>query len=348
MSKMILIILITTVCFLITTINTYAQEKQNTSDKEKVTFIYIHGVATPDLEEFRTDAKNLHKYFAGKTLGNYVISSDFKIVHWGGLTHQGKPGEIFKNGLIRMNTTDNHSKIKDTSDINMRLLNPIYKFFLFGDSGASNSAVAVRNFIQNYMYDIIWFTSDKNHENTVYNLIRDQINATEGKYIIVGHSFGAAISVRFLRTHVALDPDDPEYNKAYFDNCAGLITSGDLNNTVFSSILANEIETDANNLDKMNIIKFFTKNDKFWISYNHRNDIIGTGLDPLITSHNDNSPGFIIFKIKKSNYLHNFVKGFKFWDRRDGIYFAHDWILTSPKSFASSVLKAYNEAIKPK
>ena len=347
MKKYIITLVLTLFSTFIVKQTTFAQAKDQSMIPEKVTFIYIHGVNEPDPEDFQDEIDGLHKYFANKLLGKYIISPEHYGVFWGQMSKQGPGPELYKAGLLKINSDHNMSAVKKTTEIKPSLiLNPYYKFCLLGDSGSKASAVFFRNLINSYNYDIIWIASEKNHLEEIFDLMQEKIDKANGKFVIVGHSLGSVLAVSFIIHKINLDPKDPYYKKSNFDNFVGLITSGDVNNSFHSDYLAEQVLPGAYDKDKYNLIRFFIENNKFWISYNHRNDIIGIDLAPSITSYNNKGPGFIISKTNHKNFLKVWIGSLKFWDHDDGDFLAHQWLFLKPDQFAKAVLRAYNEQKK--
>ena len=326
-------------------LSTLTASCQDISSSEKVTFIYIHGVYELNSTDFEKEIGGLHKYFANKKLGNYLISSEYKGVYWGQLSRANKSSALYEDGLMRINSSHNKSSLKKTSAINPFLLfNPFNDFSIFRDDGSSPEAVFFRNLLNNYMYDYNWVVSDNSHMNQILDLIQKKIDSTDGKYVLVCHSLGGAIAVNFIMNRI-LDPSNPNYKKSNYDNFAGLITSGDISNNLNSSVWAKQITPEDIASDKNNFIRYFVKNGKFWISYNHQNDVLATCLAKSITSYNDIGPGFIISKVNKTFFSYKILYFCKFWDNSDEQEHAHEWMFYRPKDFANKILKAYNKQL---
>lgn len=324
----------------------YSKEKPNTSVSDKVTFIYIHGVYELNPSEFEVEIKRLHKYFANKYLGNLIISPDYKGVYWGQLPREDKSSALFEDGLLRINSSHNKSVNKKTLSPNIFLLiNPLNNLSIFRDNGSSAESVYLRNIINNYMYDFNWVMSDNSHINKIFDLIQKKIDETDGKFVFVCHSLGSVIALNFIMNRIISDPGSPYYKKSNYDNFAGLITSGDISNNFNSFIWAKQVTPEDFASNKNNFIRYFVEKGKFWISYNHQNDILATSLARNITSYNDKGPGFIISKVNKTFFSYKLAYFCKFWDSSDEIENAHEWMFIRPKQFASLILSSYSKAL---
>ena len=210
---------------------------------EKITFVYIHGVYEIDEKVFNKEVAGMHKHFENKRLGQYVIAPEYKKVYWGQLPLKGTCYELYKSGLIGMNMDHNFWKVKKTTEPKISLLiNPIYKFFLVGDMGSRSSSVFFRNLVNNYIYQIIWVIGDIQTRTQIFNLMESQISQIDGKYVIVGHSLGSAISTKFIEERVMLTQNESGYNSKVSNNFLGLITGGDINNTFLSLKFARDLK----------------------------------------------------------------------------------------------------------
>lgn len=329
--------------------NAIAAENYTRACPEKVTFIYIHGIDEPDIKVFERETDGQHRYFKGKRLGEYIIADDFRRVFWGDLPITELPFKLHSEGLKSMNMDHNVWKVKDTTNPKISLiLNPFYRIFLIGDMGSKSNAVFFRNFINNYVYQLVWTSHDVIREQKIYNLIQKQINTVDGKYVLVGHSLGSAIALRFVMDRIIMDKNDPKYNEKTCQNFVGLITGGDVNNTFQAIRWSRDVCIDNYENNNKNLIKYFVKNGKFWISYNHRNDLFATKLPPELSYHNWEGPGFITSEVKKAYPFEGIVSFVTFWDKSNGIFLSHLYMLDKPKSFANNVLKVYNKESRSK
>lgn len=313
------------------------------SDYEKVTFVYVHGIITRDPSDFEENVKKLHGYFKDKRLGKYIISDQYEVVNWRELLLQDVPLKLFEDGLIRINTDHNRLKIKRTSKPNIFLaIRPIYKLLQFSEKGSNPNAVYARNKLQNYIFNLFWLSAQAGRRDRVFDRIQEKINNINGKFVILAHSLGTPIAVRFIWERIILDSDKNKVpsNK---ENFVGLITTGDINNTVMASTWADQVLAKDYESKKPDFIKYTIDNNKFWIVYNHRNDIIATGLAHTITSFNDRGPGFISYNTNKSTLLGDIISFLKFWDRSNGTILSHSWLFNKPAEFSKCVLEAYNK-----
>lgn len=317
--------------------------------QEKVTLIYIHGVDEPEIEVFDKETAGLQKYFANKRIGKYIITQDYKKVFWGDLPINDNASKLHASGLIAMNMDHNVWKVKNTTEPKISLLiNPLDRILLIGDMGSKSNAVFFRNFINNYIYQLVWTADDMVHATKVFNIIEKQIKDINGKYILVGHSLGSAIAVRFIMDRIIPENIDNGNEKYLSDNFVGLLTSGDVNNTFQAVRWSKELETQEYEQNKNNFVRYFIDNDKFWISYNHRNDLFATKLPPELSSHNNEGKGFIISKTKKAYPFEGLISTMMFWDKSNGMFLSHLYMLDKPKSYVTNVLKIYNESAQKK
>lgn len=308
------------------------------TDKE-VTLIYIPGILAVDSDETEKDIRSLHKHFANKKLGEYTISPEYKMILWGGIPRSCQTYKLFQDGLVGINTEHNNSKCKETYEAKLSLLlSPICRFLLIQDSGSSAHAVFWRNYLHNHLYDVIWYLMNDTNGNQIFDLIQDEINETDGNFVIFGNSFGAIVALDFVLNRIALSEDISNQ-----ENFVGLITTADASNTVFSPVWSSRFLPEEYELKSKKFIDYIVKNKKFWISYNHRSDIISSGLAPKLTANNGEGEGFIIGKINKTRPLFNYIRALKFWDKTDGLLQSHNWCFHRPKEFSTKVLDAYNE-----
>ncbi|MFA6990149.1 MAG: hypothetical protein WC197_08785, partial [Candidatus Gastranaerophilaceae bacterium] len=217
----------------------------------------------------------------------------------------------------------------------------------FMDNGSSPNAIYIRNLFNKYIIDLIWVCNDYSHLNQIFDRLQDKINNTDGKFVIVGHSLGSLIAVNFVMDRI-LHPDNPKCKKSNYNNFLGLITSGDITNVFDASIWNEQVKPENFEHNKNNFIRYIVKNDKFWISYNHYNDIFATCLASKITSYNNQGSGFIVSKVYKTDLLNKVIDFFEFWDYTDSEIMAHEWMYISPNIFTRLVLKAYNNGKKQK
>jgi len=309
------------------------------SDNE-VTFIYIPGILAVNPISTENNVISLHKHFANKKLGEYTVLPEYKIILWGDIPRDGESYEIFKDGLIDINTEHNKSKCKETYEAKTSLLlNPIYRFLLIQDSGSSANAVYWRNSVHNHLFDIAWYLFNEANKEQIFKLIQEKIDETDGKFVLIGNSFGAVVALDFVLNKVVLDAS----KRSNQENFLGLITTADATNTVFAPVFSNQFNPDESKDKRKKFIDYFVINRKFWISYNHRSDIISTGLSPILTSYNDEGEGFIVSKINKAGPLYNFIHAFKFWNRNNGLLESHNWCFHNPKEFTNKVLGVYKE-----
>lgn len=312
----------------------------DTIDK-KVTFIYIPGILSVNPEKTENDVKTLHGHFANKKLGEYIISPEYKIAGWGQIPREGYTYELFQDGLIYINTRHNKSTSKKTSETKLYLLlNPIYRFLLLGDSGSSANAVYWRNYLHNHLYDIVWYFLNENNKKEIFSIIQEKINESEGDFVLVGNSFGVIAALDFVLNNIIPDNQTNKFNQEKF---AGLITTADGSNTVFAPVWFNQVCHEDYQYTENNFIRYFVENDKFWISLNHRSDILSTGIAPIITSYNGKGDGFIASEINQTGPLKNFILAFRFWDRSDSLLQSHNWCFHKPKEFTSEILRIYKE-----
>lgn len=313
--------------------NVYAQ-----TTSEEVTFIYIPGILSVNPEDYEKEAKSLHKYLANKKLGKYRISEDYKISHWGNIPREDLTFEIFKEGLVCANSRNNESACKKTWESNPSLLlNPINRFFLIGDSGSSAQAVFWRNYIHNHIYDVVWYFSNNKNKEKIFEIIQDKISESNNKFILIGNSFGAVIALDFVIEKVI--PDNLNSKKF-----VGVITTGDPNNTVFAPVWNNQLSSEKSQHETF--AEYFVNNNKFWISYNHRSDILTTGIAPAITLNNCKGNGFIVSEANHASPLENFILAYKFWDRTNGLLKSHNWCFHKPEQFSDGLLEIFRRNSK--
>ena len=331
---------LTFVCFLFCQMATFAVSQ---APSEKVTFIYIHGVYEVDPKVFDKEVVSLHKHFANKRLGNYVISPEYKKIYWGDMPLSETSYKLFSSGLMAINTENNVWKVKATTDPKISLLlNPINRMFLVGDMGSKSNAVFFRNFINNYVYQLVWVIADVVGHNTIFDKIESQIDSVDGKYVIVAHSLGSAISTKFIMERVMLNPGEKFYNPRVSNNFAGLITGGDVNNTFLAVKLARDLNGEKISENEKNFARYFADNGKFWISYNHRNDLFATKLPEQITSYKNIPNSGIVSVVNKEFPFEAFVDFFRVGDSNNNIFEAHQFMFSRPKDFAKGVLLAYS------
>lgn len=337
------------VIILISGVNSACYATSTCDKQSEVTFIYIHGVCELDEPLFNSNVRQLHSQFSGKKLGNYVISANYKKIYWGHLPFEGKSYQVFKQGLLEMNTEHNFWKVKRTVDPKLSLLlNPINRLFLIGDMGSKSNAVFFRNFINNYIYQLGWVLFDVNNSNVIFDMFQKKIEEIDGKYVIVAHSLGSAISSEFVRERVLLNVEDEMYEPKVKDNFVGLITSGDVNNTFRAIKFANELQTPKDEPEFEILAKYFSNNDKFWISYNHRNDLFATKIASQVTEYTSGFNFGIVSEVNKEFPFQAFVDFLKVKDRNGNIFEAHQYMFKQPKSFANGVLKIYDKNFNKK
>lgn len=319
------------------------------SNCEKVTIIYIHGIYEIEKTVFERQTNTLHKYFANKKLGRYVINENFKRVYWGDLPPADEAYKIHASGLKAMNMDHNRWRVKNTTKPKPSLvLNPFVKYCLVGDFGSKSSAVFLRNIINNYIYEMVWLVDDLENKNKIYGLIEKKIEEINGKYILVGYSVGSVIAARFIMDRIVPEHLENSPKKYMSDNFIGLITGGDVNNSIQSITWNKELKKSNYEQNQNNFIKYFIENDKFWISYNHRNDIFSTKLSTELGSHNIEGNGFIISETKKGYPFEGIVNAIAIWDRGNKMILSHLYILFNPKSYVNDVIKIYDKAIHEK
>lgn len=300
--------------------------------KEPVTIIYVHGFNAADKQIVLDEARNVSNAFAGKTMGPYVFSGKHKVVFWADLFDCDKAYKIYRSGLLSINTDNNFSKRKNTTKFENSLFNPCHSFVHPKDKGSGACSVFFRNAINDFLYQIFCIKDSYEKQNIVIERIQNTADSLCEKYIIIGHSFGAVAAVDFIeRKVIGNDKNTQKF--------VGLITSADLNTTFHANIWDKTLKED----NPKNIAKFIIENNKFWICYNHRNDIVATNLPSQLLNIKAKGNGFIISKTTKSIYTNPYSAMLRPFSMENGKVRAHSWLHLRPDDFAKKVIAAYNE-----
>lgn len=298
---------------------------------EPVDIIYIHGVNAYDTDEVYEEAAGLNKAFAGQMLGeDYYFSGVYKVVIWSDLLKGDLPYEIYSSGLISLNTEYNKSKNKSTTDFDGKLLNPLLPLISVSDSGSGGYAVYLRNLINDFLYQVFIMKDSQEKQEILMERIASAAGALEGKFVIVAHSYGAVAALDFAERHIMND-------ERLSERFAGMITSADVNSTFNAYKWAEMVASGKGD----NFMKYFVENDKFWICYNHRNDMAASNLPDFVLNYKATGNGFIVNGTTKSNYARR-LNPFGF---DNGKISAHLWMVRQQKDFVKKVVCLYDEVV---
>lgn len=355
----------------------YSQEQDEYID---ATLIYIHGVMNSDFMASFNNANEMFKELQGHHIGPYRVTN-FKIAYWGNLARNNDAFKLYKDGLSLINYKHNkeHSvanalnpvnilaKPFVSPDKNLEVDKKLYvdKGIALYNKGSDQSAITLRYFANDFAYDLIWLLSKVdtpgsiidgvvyekndigNNIEAVYNVIEDQINQTDGYYIIVGDSAGCIAAVKFVMDRLT---ENTEYNRivkkshsqiiyktsrqSYEDKFAGLITIASPVNAFLSSDLERSyklyslLETRKDSFLNLFINEKNPLNNqpRFWINIAHRNDPVATDLSTQITSLN--GVGFIDSVVTRATFVEKVLTKFDILKiSESNVLKAHRWYL---------------------
>jgi len=295
---------------------------------EPVSIIYVHGVNAFDTQEVYDEANALNEAFRGKKLAeDYYFNGRHEVVIWSDLLNTDKAYSIYQSGLKSLNTANNRSKVKNTTEFDLKLLNPFLPFVLVNDSGSGGWSAYTRNVVNDFLYQVAAIENSAEKRAILRARIQSAVDKTNGKYVILAHSYGSVAALDYIEKFVMTG----EKNS---DKFAGLITSADMNTTLNAEHWA-EILCDKT---CRNVFEYFIEEGKFWICYNHRNDIAAINLPPEIINNTPGS-GFVVSETTKSNYLRR-QNPFGY---DNGKISAHLWMVRQQKDFAKKVVDSYNK-----
>lgn len=299
---------------------------------EPVKIIYVHGVNAYDAQEVYEEAAGLNNAFRGQHLGDdYYFSGEYEVVIWGDLFKKDVEYDIYESGLKSINTKYNNQKIKSTTDFDGKLLNPFLPLYAVKDSGSGGYAVYFRNLINDFLYQVFLLKDSPQKEDIVLNRIQKAVDNTDGKFVLMSHSYGAVVTLDFLESRIM---NNPELSAKF----AGMITSADVN-TTFNAYKWSETFKDK---DKKTFVDYIIENRKFWICYNHRNDIAATNLPEIILKYDAKGKGFIVNGTTRANYARRLnLFGFD-----NNMVSAHLWMVRHQKDFAKKVVALYDSVVK--
>lgn len=296
---------------------------------EPVSIIYIHGVNAYDTQEVYDEADGLNNAFRGQRLSDdYYFSGKMEVVIWSDLLCNDAAYILYQNGLRDLNTAHNKSKTKDTTEFDEKLLNPFLPVILTKDSGSGGWAVYIRNVINDFLYQVYIINEDKTKQEILLDRIDNATEKIGGKYVIIGHSYGSVVALDYVKKRLI-----PKLNKD--SRFVGLITSADMNTTVNAKYFADIMSKKT----KVNVFEYIVKNGKFWICYNHRNDIAAINLPDVNINYSGKNKGFIVSETTKSSYITR-LNPFSF---DNGKISAHLWMVRRQKDFAKKVVSAYDK-----
>lgn len=314
----------------------YLSNAPCTFAKDCVNIIYLHGFNAFDYPIVEDEAKRVAQAFQGRCMGNYCFSGKYRLIFWADLYDCDEAFKLYESALMSLNNTHNHTNPKIHLSMDQQKFNLFSPLIHPSDRGSGPVSSYLRNLINGFLFQIFFLKTSPYHQNIVMDRIQKAIDTTNCKFVIIAHSFGSAAAVDFLETRIISNPANEQ-------KFAGLITSADLTTTFNANYWAQNKDYDP--LKK--IAQFIVQKDKFWICYNHRNDIAATGLPKKLTDykkeHNLKGKGFIVSKTTKSAFLNNYTSFLRPFALDNGKIRAHSWLHLRPYDFADKVIKTYEQ-----
>ncbi len=293
---------------------------------ESVGIIYIHGFSAFNTEETLRDARVVSEAFSGRKMGKYCFNGQYKTVLWADLYACEECYKLYRSGLLSINEAHNCTKRKSTVKVDGKLLNPLLPALSPCDCGSGNYTVFFRNLINDFLFQIFYMKDSAKRQELVMDRIQKTADELGGKYVIVAHSFGAVGAVDFVERRVMNNPKNSE-------NFVGIITSADVNSTFNACHWADVLK------EENNFVKYMIENGKFWICYNHRNDVVATNLPEQVLNYKANGDGFIVSETTRSN----FIRRVNPFSGDNGKVRPHLWMLWQPEDFAKKVVAVYEK-----